>query len=71
MARKPGPPDDRGRKPIAPEPDGPVERIRRFLDALGLTHTRDQLEEYLAWATREHVPVSTLLERIFGEEAAK
>jgi DNA replication protein DnaC len=70
MARKTGPPDQ-GRKPIAAEPEGPVERIRRFLDALGLTHARDQLEEYLAWATREHVPISAVLERIFGEEAAK
>src|SRR6202012_4915111 len=59
-----------GRKPLAPEPEGPLERIRRCLDALGLTHTRDQLEEHLAWATREHVPPSALLERIFGEEAA-
>jgi DNA replication protein DnaC len=70
MARKTGPPDQ-GRKPIPSEPEGTIERIRRFLDALGLTHTRDQLDDYLAWATREHVPISTLLERIFGEEAAK
>jgi DNA replication protein DnaC len=70
MARKTGPPDHR-RKPLAEGPEGPVERIRRSLDALGLTHTREQLEDYLAWATREHVSISAVLERIFSEEAGK
>jgi hypothetical protein len=54
MARKTGPPDDRGRKPIAPEPEGPVERIRRFLDALGMPHARDHLDEYLASNAARH-----------------
>jgi DNA replication protein DnaC len=36
-----------------------------------MTHARDHLDEYLTWATREQVALSGVLERIFGEEAAK
>ena len=46
-----------------------LERLRRHLAVLGLTHTSEHLEEYLAWATREHPAASALLDRIFGEQA--
>jgi DNA replication protein DnaC len=54
----------------APDPAEHLERLRRHLDVLGLTHTRDHLAEYLAWATHEHPAPSALLDRIFGEQAA-
>ncbi len=54
-----------------PAPDDELlERIRRHLDVLGLTYTREHLGEHLAWARAEQPAASLLLERILGEEAA-
>ena len=52
-------------------PDGAdltLDRLRRHLDFLGLTHTRDHLDELLAWATRERAGDTALLEHILGAE---
>jgi DNA replication protein DnaC len=57
------------RKPDTPT-DDVVERLRRHLTTLGLTHLAEQVEEYLAWATRERPAPSALLDRIFAEQVA-
>ena len=59
MPRKPDPP-----------PDDILERIRRHLTLLGLTHVAEHLDEHLAWATKERPAASALLERIFSAQAA-
>src|SRR3990170_4177210 len=46
------------------------ERLRRHLDFLGLTRTRDELDERLAWAARERPGATALLEHVLGVEAA-
>jgi DNA replication protein DnaC len=45
-----------------------LDRLRRHLDFLGLTHTRAHLDELLAWATRERPGDTALLEHILGAE---
>ncbi len=47
-----------------------VERLRRHLDFLGLTLTLAELDERLAWATRERPGATALLEHVLGLEAA-
>jgi DNA replication protein DnaC len=51
-----------------PDADLALERLRRHLAFLGLTHTLDHLEELLAWATRERAGATALLEHILGAE---
>jgi DNA replication protein DnaC len=53
-----------------PDPDLALERLRRHLVFLGLTHTLAQLDELLAWATRERAGTTVLLEHILGAEVA-
>ena len=53
----------------APDPAEQLERLRRHLEVLGLTHTSAHLEEYLDRATRERVSPSALLDRVLGEQA--
>jgi DNA replication protein DnaC len=53
-----------------PAPADVLERIRRHLAILGLTYTREHLEEHLAWARSEQPAPSCFLERLLGEEAA-
>ena len=51
--------------------DDPVRaRLRRHLEFLGLTRTRDELDEQLAWAAHERPGATALLEHILGIEAA-
>jgi DNA replication protein DnaC len=50
--------------------DSTRERLRRHLEALNLKVVLEKLDEYLEWATKESPATTTLLERIFGEEAA-
>ena len=57
---------DRGRG----DDDPIVGRLRRHLDFLGLTRTLDQLDELLAWATRERAGPTALLEHVLRVEAA-
>jgi DNA replication protein DnaC len=45
-----------------------VERLRRHLAYLGLTHTLSTLDELLAWATRERPGHTALLEHVLGAE---
>ena len=47
-----------------------VERLRRHLAFLGLTRTLEELDERLAWATRERPGATALLEHVLGVEAA-
>ena len=48
--------------------DPTLDRLRRHLDFLGLTHTLGHLDELLAWATRERPGGTALLEHILGAE---
>lgn len=47
-----------------------LERLRRHLEILGLTLTLAELDERLAWATRERPGATALLEHVLGTEAA-
>ena len=47
-----------------------LERLRRHLQFLGLTRTLDELDERLAWATRERPGATVLLEHVLSIEAA-
>lgn len=51
--------------------DAILERLRRHVEFLGLTHTLAQLDEHLAWATREQPAPTALLDRVFAEEASR
>jgi DNA replication protein DnaC len=54
-------------------PPGPSEltdRLRQHLDIIGLTYTREHLDEHLAWATQEKPAAGALLEHVLGAEAA-
>ena len=51
--------------------DDDLERLRRHLDFLGLTHILGALDETLAWALRERPGPTALLERVLGAEAAR
>lgn len=60
------------RKPPAkpPGPDETLERLRRHLEYLGLSHTFAHLDEVVAWVLRDRPAATVLLERVFGDEAA-
>jgi hypothetical protein len=45
-----------------------LERLRRHLQFLGLTHTRAALDEHLAWATRERPGATALFEHVLAAE---
>lgn len=51
--------------------DDALERLRRHLGFLGLTHTLEGLDETLAWALRERPGPTALLDRVLGVEAAR
>ncbi|MBK8936300.1 MAG: ATP-binding protein [Polyangiaceae bacterium] len=51
--------------------DESLERLRRHLAFLGLTHTLDTLDDTLARALRERPGPTSLLERVLGAEAAR
>lgn len=55
----------------APGPDDAVERLRRHLAFLGLTHALESLDEHLAWAERERPAHLVFFERVLGAEAAR
>jgi DNA replication protein DnaC len=58
-----------GRK-RSPAPSDLSDRLHRHLEVLGLTHTREHLDEHLAWATKEKPAPGSLLEHVLGAEAA-
>jgi DNA replication protein DnaC len=47
-----------------------LERLRRHLQFLGLTHTLGSLDEHLAWATRERPGTTSLFEHVLAAEVA-
>lgn len=47
-----------------------LARLRRHLEFLGLNRTLAELDELLAWATRERPGATALLEHVLGIEAA-
>jgi len=47
-----------------------IDRLRRHLEFLGLTLTLAELDDRLAWATRERPGPTALLEHVLGAEAA-
>jgi DNA replication protein DnaC len=61
---------DSNDRPIAAadDPVVAVERLRRHLAYLGLTHTLSTLDDLLAWATRERPGHTALLEHVLGAE---
>lgn len=50
--------------------DDVLGRLRRHVAFLGLTRTLAELDEHLAWATRERPGATALLEHVLGVEAA-
>jgi DNA replication protein DnaC len=48
-----------------------LERLRRHLQFLGLSHTLSTLDEQLAWATRERPGATALFERVLAAEVAE
>ncbi len=66
MSKRNGKPDTAA-TPAATD-DLVIERLRRHLEFLGLTHTLGELDQHLAWATRERCAPSALLEHVLGAE---
>jgi DNA replication protein DnaC len=64
-------PKRNGRGAAGADDDLVLERLRRHLEILGLTITLTELDERLAWATRERPAVTALLEHILGLEASQ
>lgn len=61
----------RSTKPRADLSESAVrERLQRHLEFLGLTRTLAQLDESIAWATRERPGPTALLEHVLGIETA-
>ena len=50
--------------------DAVLARLRRHIEFLGLTRTLADIDEHLAWATRERPGATALLEHVLGLEAA-
>lgn len=50
--------------------DAVLARLRRHVQFLGLTRTLTELDDRLAWATRERPGATALLEHVLGLEAA-
>jgi DNA replication protein DnaC len=48
-----------------------LERLRRHLQFLGLTHTLGSLDDHLAWATRERPGTTALFEHVLAAEVAQ
>jgi len=72
MSKRDLKPSDRGGRADRPAGDDALvtERLRRHLEFLGLTLTLAELDERLAWATRERPGATALLEHVLGVEAA-
>jgi DNA replication protein DnaC len=70
MAKAKTPPTDS--LPLLVHGDEPlvVDRLRRHLAYLGLTHTLLSLDQMLAWASRERPAHSALLEHVLANEVA-
>src|SRR6185369_16270882 len=66
MSKRPTKPGDA----VSGDDDLVLERLRRHLQFLGLTRTLTELDERLAWATRERPGTTALLEHVLGAEVA-
>ena len=58
------------RKPPKPPPDEVIERLRGYLQFLGLTHTLANLPEHLGWAARNKPSHTDLFEHVLAQEVA-
>jgi DNA replication protein DnaC len=58
------------RKPPKPPPDEVIERLRGYLQFLGLTHTLKNLQEHLDWAARQKPSHTDLFEHVLAQEVA-
>jgi signal transduction histidine kinase len=61
-------PKQSGKPDPSSDDDIVLDRLRRQLQFLGLTHTRAELDAHLAWATHEQPGVTVLLEHVFAAE---
>jgi DNA replication protein DnaC len=68
MAKTQMDPTDRTTGLTAHEDAVVLDRLRRHLTYLGLTHTLASLDEQMAWATRERPGHTALLEHVLGAE---
>ena len=68
--QKASPPTKSTRRRRQPSADVVRARLLDHLDFLGLTHTKRQLDELLAWALRVQPSPTQLLEHVLGEEVA-
>jgi DNA replication protein DnaC len=59
-----------GRRRDGGDDDAVLGRLRKHIEFLGLTRTLAELDEHLAWATRERPGPTALLEHVLGVEAA-
>jgi len=57
------------KRPPSDNPNAVLERLRRYLEILMLSHAQKSLDDNLTWATREAASPSAVLERVLGEEA--
>jgi len=53
-----------------PGPSELTDRLREHLEVIGLTYTREHLDEHLVWATQEKPAPGALLDHVLGAEAA-
>ncbi len=68
MAKTKTPPTDTSLTALQHDERLVIERLRRHLAYLGLTHTGATLAERLAWASRERPAHSALLEHVLAAE---
>lgn len=68
MAKTKTDPNDRVAGPAPDEATVVIDRLRRHLGYLGLTHTLATLDDLLAWATRDRPGHTALLEHVLGAE---
>jgi DNA replication protein DnaC len=69
---KPCPASGGGRdKPLSGPDDPLLERLRRHLEFLGLTHILASLDDLLAWASRERPGHSALIEHVLAHEVTR
>lgn len=57
------------KKAPSDNPNAILERLRKYLEILKLPRAQKDLDDNLAWATREGASPSAILERALGEEA--
>lgn len=71
MAKRKGSDGQRSDNGSGGDDDLILERLRRHLEFLGLTRSLVELDDLLAWATRDRPGATALLEHVLGREAAQ